>query len=142
MTTSRFQLFLSDVVEAQTLPENAFVYFRGKLQNDVHVLILKAFLRSGLNQKQLANRIGKSTSVVNRWIGATGNWELNSIAEFLAGMNAQLKVSLDFFDERLSAPPFQNVWEPIQNVRAQAPNDDPLFKFQKSNFDNSANAGL
>jgi transcriptional regulator with XRE-family HTH domain len=114
MTTSRLQLFLSDVVEARTLPESAFVYFRGKLQNDVHVLILKAFLRSGLTQKQLAKRTGKSASVVNRWIGATGNWELNSVAEFLAGMNAQLKVSLDFFDEKPSGLPFQVPMEPVR----------------------------
>lgn len=139
MTTSRFQSFLSDVVEAQMLPERAFVYFRGKLQNDVHVLILNAFLRSGLSQKQLADRIGKSTSVVNRWIGAAGNWELNSIAEFLAGMNAQLKVSLDFFDEKLL---FQDVRRAIQEEpRSQDLNDDDrLFRLQKSSFNSSANA--
>jgi transcriptional regulator with XRE-family HTH domain len=95
---------------------------------------LEAFLRSGLSQKELAHRIGKSPSVVNRWIAATGNWELNSIAEFLAGMNAQLKVSLNFLDENL---PFSDVTRPLQQYRPpQVLHDgDPLFRFQKDNFE-------
>jgi transcriptional regulator with XRE-family HTH domain len=137
MTTSRSRSFLSNVVKAETISETAFVYFRGKLQNDIHVLILTAFLRSGLSQKELAQRTGKSTSVVNRWIGATGNWELSSIAELLAGMNAQLKVSLDFFDEK----PLFNLTRSIQEpAKPQVLDDDPLWTLQRKNFGNPVDA--
>jgi transposase len=139
MTTSRSQSFLADVAKAEIIPETAFVYFRGNLQNDVHVLILEAFLRSGLSQKELAARIGKQTSVVNRWIGATGNWELNSIADFLAGMNARLKVSLAFIDEK---PLFHDLRRSIQESPPSQVlhDDDPLWTLQRKNFANPADA--
>lgn len=141
MTTSRSQSFLANVAQSEIISETAFVYFRGHLQNDVHVLILEAFLRSGLSQKKLAHRTGKSTSVVNRWIGATGNWELNSIAEFLAGLNARLKVSLDYFDER---PVFQDVTRSMQESPSpqlrHRDDADLLLKSQRERFEHSANA--
>lgn len=139
MTTSRSQSFLSDVAKAEIIPETALVYFRGRLQNDVHVQILRAFLRSGLSQKELGRRTRKQPSVVNRWIGATGNWELNSIADFLAGMNARLKLSLDFFDEQ---PILRDVMQPIQYFpspqRFDYDNVDLLLESQKRGFENSA----
>jgi hypothetical protein len=136
MTTSRSQSFLANVAKAEVIPEIGFVYFRGHLQNDVHALILEAFLRSGLTQKELAHRIGKQPSIVNRWIGATGNWELNSIAEFLAGMNARLKLSLDYFDGKMLVP---DVTRPIQQPQSPQTvhSDDAslLLKSQKDRFE-------
>ena len=139
MTTSRSQSFLANVAKAEIIPETGFVYFRGHLQNDLHVLILEAFLKIGLTQKELAHRIGKQPSVVNRWIGATGNWELNSIAEFLAGMNARLKVSLDYFDEKPSIRDLNTraIQPPLES---QKDLNDPLFDVQKRNFEGWAQA--
>jgi hypothetical protein len=102
MSTSREMAFLSEVLEADKLPESAFVYFRGKLQNDVHVALLNAFVRSGLKQIDLSRRIDKSPEIVNRWIGATGNWTLNSIADFFLGMGARLEVSVVFLKDELA----------------------------------------
>jgi hypothetical protein len=49
----------------------------------VHELVLEEFQRSGVSQADLARRLGKKPEVVCRWLGAPGNWTLDTISDLL-----------------------------------------------------------
>jgi len=91
MTTSPKKFGLSDDMP---IPEKKLVYFRRRLQNRFHALILEAFMRqekeTGLNQKKLARRIRRKPEVINRWLSSAGNWELDTISDLLLGMDVDL----------------------------------------------------
>ena len=99
MTTSQME-FLSEILDGENIPDSAFVYFRGRLLNRVHSLLLQAYRKRcnerGLKQKDLARLIHRSTAVINRHIGLPGNWTLNTVADLLLGLRAELDVNLVF----------------------------------------------
>jgi hypothetical protein len=46
---------------------------------------LQEFLKSGLNKAEFARRIGRAPEQITRWLAAPGNWELDTISDFLLG---------------------------------------------------------
>lgn len=94
MTTSQDLSVLSEIVEDKPIPPRTLRYFRRVLQNRFHELVVRAFLeqekREGLNQKQLARRIGRAPEQVNRWLNTAGNWELDTLSDLLLGMKVDL----------------------------------------------------
>lgn len=94
MTTYRDQSVLSEIVDDKPIPVKTLRYFRRLLQNRFHEAILQVYIdqerKVGLNQKQLARRIGRSPAQVNRWLNCAGNWTLNTISDLLLGMGMDL----------------------------------------------------
>jgi len=95
--------FLSEILDGETVPESAFTYFRGRLLSRVHALLMEAFQKrsqeEGLKQKKLAQLIHRSPEVVNRHLAVAGNWKLDTVADFLLGMRAELDVALIFLED-------------------------------------------
>ncbi|WP_424672067.1 hypothetical protein [Candidatus Binatus sp.] len=95
--------FLSEILDGQTIPDGAFVYFSGDLLNQAHALLLQAYNKrrteEGLTQIEWAGRIHKTTAVVNRHLAAAGNWRLSTIAEYLLGLRARLVLNLVFLED-------------------------------------------
>jgi hypothetical protein len=56
--------------------------------------VLKAFenqvATSNLKQNELAQRIRKGPDQINRWLGAPGNWTLDTISDLLLGIGVDL----------------------------------------------------
>jgi hypothetical protein len=97
MTTSRTRSFLTEVVEGEPIPIGKLEYFRARLQSRLHQLVLAEFLRQedrGLHQAELARRIGRKPEVVNRLLGAPGNWTLNTVSDLLLGMGAEPNIAV------------------------------------------------
>ena len=70
-------------------------YFRERQRNRIHDLVLREFIKSGMTKTQLAHRMGRSLSRVTKWLGAPGNWELDTVSDFLLAISgAEIQPSL------------------------------------------------
>jgi len=85
---------LSEIQGPQPISERTKAYYRRRLQNRFHRLILATFREqqelTGLNQKQLAERIDKDKSKVNRWLGIPSNLTLETVSDLLLGLGVDL----------------------------------------------------
>jgi DNA-binding phage protein len=93
MITSQQMSLLSDLKE-KPIPESTLAYFRARLRNRLHALVLEAFIKQSeekqLTQLELAERIGRAPEQVNRWLGAAGNWTLDTISDLMVGIGIDL----------------------------------------------------
>lgn len=107
MTTSRAS-FLSEIIAGERIPIGKLAYFRGRLTNRMHELVLDEFLRLSqagkINKATLAKRIGREPAQVTRWLGAPGNWTIETLSDLLLGMGYEPSISL-------TALAGQNVYE-------------------------------
>jgi transcriptional regulator with XRE-family HTH domain len=99
MTTSQVTSFLSEIVSGQVIPEGKLAYFQERFRNRLYDLVVGEFIRqqkdNGLTQSQLAERIGKDPSRVNKWFRSPGNWTVDTISDLLLGICAsELEISL------------------------------------------------
>jgi transcriptional regulator with XRE-family HTH domain len=93
MATSQTSI-LSEIRGKKPISARTKAYYRRRLQNLLHRLILKAFRdeakKTGLTQKALAKRIGSRPEQVNRWLGMPNNLTLNTISDMLLGIGVDL----------------------------------------------------
>jgi len=93
MTTSQTSI-LSEIRSDKPISARTKAYYRRRLQNLIHRVILKAFRdeakKTGLTQKELAKRIESRPEQVNRWLGAPNNLTVNTIADMLLGIGVDL----------------------------------------------------
>jgi len=65
-------------------------YFHGLSQDEAHELVLSLFLQeaseTGITRAFLARRLGKSPEQITRWLGAPGNWTLETLTNLLLAM--------------------------------------------------------
>src|SRR5690349_20959525 len=97
MTTSQTS-FLSEVLRGEAIPSSKLAYFRGRLANRIHELVLQEFARQEaqgrISRAELARRIDRKPEQVTRWLGSPGNWTLETVSDLLLGMQAELSVGI------------------------------------------------
>jgi hypothetical protein len=97
MTTSQTS-FLSEILGSEAIPPGKLAYFRGRLSNAIHSLVLAEFARlenEGLiTRAELARRIGRRPEQVTRWLGSAGNWTIDTFSDLLLAMKCEPSVSL------------------------------------------------
>jgi hypothetical protein len=90
--------FLSEIIGAERIPVGRLAYFRGRLGNRIHELVLTEFSRLSkagkINKAQLAKRIGRQPEQVTRWLGSPGNWTIETFSDLLLAMGFEPKISL------------------------------------------------
>lgn len=79
--------FLSKHTSGDPIPSAQLAYVGRKLKNDLHDLTLRAFMEEGLSQAELAQRLGVDKAQVSRWLGAPGNWTIDTAAKLLFAIN-------------------------------------------------------
>lgn len=93
MTTSPKTSFLSEVENGEPIPLGKLAYLRERQRNRLYSFIVKKFLeqekKSGLTRAELARRINRRPEQVTRWLGAPGNWTLDTVADLLVGIAAE-----------------------------------------------------
>jgi len=94
MTTFQTQLVkeLGAGADGEPISQSKLVYLRERLRGRFFDFLLSKFeeaRQSGLNQAKLARRIKRSPEVINRWLSAPANLELDSISDLLAGIAAE-----------------------------------------------------
>lgn len=97
MNTSQ-KSFLSDVLNVDRIPIGKLAYFRGRLTNRIHALVLEEFdllsKADKINKAQLAKRIGREPAQVTRWLGSPGNWTIETFSDLLLAMGYEPTISV------------------------------------------------
>ncbi len=97
MTTSPAH-FLNAIVDLNNdeIPLSRIAYFRERLRTRLHQLIIRKFETledsCAFNRARLARRIGREPAQVTRWLGASGNWTLDTVSDLLLGMGNELLI--------------------------------------------------
>jgi hypothetical protein len=125
MTTSQTQSFLTEILRGERISVGKLEYFRARLQSRLHQLVLAEFLRQedrGLHQAELARRIGRKPEVVNRLLGAPGNWTLNTVSDLLLGMGVEPKLSIEHLRNVKAHAAGANIIEGMETRTAHSAN--------------------
>jgi transcriptional regulator with XRE-family HTH domain len=107
MITSEQSSLLSELrsipIPAPTLEE-----FLARLKHRIHSMILDAFKKSGLSQKELAERLDWDEGRISRCLGNSGNYTLKTINALLLAIGVDLDdptyTSFDALEQKLTAP--------------------------------------
>lgn len=115
MTTSQETSLLNEVREkTNALSKQTLWYFRARLQTLVYDLVLGEFIRlsekEGLKKADLARRLQKPPEQITRWLGAPGNWELDTVSDLLLAMGLELDVAARGFDGAKPSAIVSDTW--------------------------------
>jgi len=93
MSTSQTSI-LHEIVYGKPISLRTRLLYRRRLQNRVQRLLHRAFRdeqkRTGLTQKEFAERIEKDKSKVNQWLSIPSNLTLETISDLLLGLGVDL----------------------------------------------------
>ena len=86
--------FLSNLLGPDPIAPHKVAYFRARLSNRLHDLVLRQFAsleaEGKINRSLLARRIGRKPEQITRWFGSPGNWTLETLSDLLLGMGLEL----------------------------------------------------
>lgn len=92
MTISTEQIFREVLdLNCEQIPLARLAFFREELRNRLYAEAIRRFHAledQGFTKARLARRIGKSPEQVIRWLGAPGNWTLDTASDLFVGMRA------------------------------------------------------
>jgi len=93
---------LTEILNAPQLSRRTLGYFRARLKNRLHQLVLGEFLKleasEGFSKADVARRIDKRPEQITRLLGAPGNWELDTVSDLLLAMGFELDSHASRFD--------------------------------------------
>ena len=108
---------LREIAHSKPIQLRTRLLYRRRLQNRVQRLLRKAFRdeqkRTGLTQKELADRIDKDKSKVNQWLSIAGNLTLDTISDLLLGLGVDL--------DELSFTPIAELLEDPRETTSEEP---------------------
>ena len=98
MTTSPNNAFLREILGDDPIPVGKLAYFRERFRDALYDLVLSEFLKEeklGLTKAAIARRIGRKPEQITRWLGAPGNWTVETVSDLLLAISrAEPRVSL------------------------------------------------
>jgi hypothetical protein len=93
MTTSPTST-LSEPTGTDRVSRGTLAYFRARLKQRIHSLIVREFKESGLSQADLARRLGKEPAQLCRLLSGPGNLTLDTVSDLLFAISgAELSLS-------------------------------------------------
>ena len=124
MTTSQQTSFLSEILEGKEIPPGKIAYFRERLRNRLYDLVVTEFLSQQKTQQltraDVARRIGRRPEQLTRWLGAPGNWTLDTVSDLLLAMGAEPEFSVASVVNRTASNPIRPS-SPELNPRIEQP---------------------
>lgn len=106
MSTSQTP-FLTEILEGEAIPLGKLAYFRERLRNRLHQLVIREFVRQEdiqrLTRAELARRIGRAPEQITRWLGAPGNWTLDTVSDLMLGMGTEPGFDIEHLADRVAA---------------------------------------
>ncbi|MCY4151978.1 MAG: hypothetical protein OXE94_07055 [Aestuariivita sp.] len=86
MTTSQNSL-LSEVFNGDEIPLETLSYFRERFRDHLYDLVIEEFEKKyqngDLTRADIAKQIGRRPEQITRWLGAPGNWTLETVSDLL-----------------------------------------------------------
>ena len=95
MTTypAQYLYEISEGLSAGPIPEEKLVYFRARLKNRIHAMVLDYFVLlvkdKGFTKADLARRLDKRPEQITRWLGSPSNLTLDTVSDLLLGMGRE-----------------------------------------------------
>lgn len=93
MTTSPQTSISSELASGGQLSERTLAYLRERTRNSLYDFVLKKFVAANaakkLTKTDVAARTGHTPDVVTRWLGAPGNWTIDTITDLLIGISCE-----------------------------------------------------
>jgi len=132
MSTSQAQ-FLMEVLDLDNhdgISLHKLAYFRERLRNRLHQVILSRFLTledsRGFTRADLAHRIGREPTQITRWLGAPGNWTLDTVSDLLLGMASELDFTATFLREKTDIDTPQKPHESLTSMASPPPSSQTI----------------
>jgi hypothetical protein len=89
MTTSKKKSSMQANSDEAIIPSD-LGYERERFRNVVHQAVLEKFLeeseKSGFSRAQMSRRLRKKPEQITRWLGAPGNWTLDTVTDLMLAM--------------------------------------------------------
>lgn len=83
MTSFPRRIALADPAKTKPIPGSDLAYIRTRNRLSAFNAVKDEFQRSGITQKELAERLNMNAGQLSRLLGAPGNWTLDTVAELL-----------------------------------------------------------
>jgi hypothetical protein len=104
MNTSQQTQFLSEILAGEPIPPAKLAFFRERFRDHLYELVLSEFLthqQGDLTKAEIARRIGRKPEQITRWLGAPGNWTLETVSDLLLAISkAEPNVKLSPLENR------------------------------------------
>lgn len=109
---------------AEPIPMAKIAYFRQRLKNRIHQLVLREFRRferQGLSRSELARRIHRRPEQITRWLGNPSNWTLDTLSDLMIGMGGEPDLYFVAPGERLVPERASAAQQPLPPAASEAP---------------------
>jgi hypothetical protein len=126
MTTSQKNAYLHEILGNDPIPIGKLAFFRERFRDKLYDLVLSEFLKEekvGLTKAAIARRIGRKPEQITRWLGAPGNWTVETVSDLLLAISrAEPNVSIAKLSELQSRNyQYQDDWPQKEMERASSP---------------------
>jgi len=143
MTTSQATSFLSEILNGEPIPIGKLAYFRARLSNRIHELVLAEFVRlereRKINKAELARRLGRKPEQVTRWLGAAGNWTIETLSDLMLGMGCEPALSVTSLND---ANQYQGISAQIPKIGYEWQCAEPLASYRSSDAPGEPQSGF
>jgi hypothetical protein len=93
MISTHREHFLSEMTGNETISPGTLAYIEARAKNRLYDYVLRKFLdreeKDGFTKAELARRIGRRPEIITRWLGAPGNWTIETVSLLLAGISGE-----------------------------------------------------
>lgn len=128
MSTSAKKQFLSEILsDNDPIPPGKLAFFRERFRDHLYDLVLSEFLKreaGGLTKAAIAKRIGRKPEQITRWLGAPGNWTIETVSDLMLAISkAEPLVNLKPLANRPPANKAEPDWmelEPLKDSQITA----------------------
>lgn len=132
MTSSHQTPFLSEVLAGDPIPPQKLGFFRERFRSRLYETVLSEFLHAGLTKAEVARRIGRRPEQVTRWLGAPGNWTIETVSDLLLAISqGEPEISVSHLDRPLRNYEGQDWLVPSNKMNTSRPSTSRVVATQE-----------
>lgn len=128
MATSQAKSILYEVLRGEPIPRRTLTYFRRRLSNRLHALVLEEFARLEAEKKitkaDLARRIDRAPELISRWLGGPGNWTADTLSDLMLGMGCEPDFSVKHLRQATATQDIRASLRAVQFVKHEAETEE------------------
>jgi hypothetical protein len=118
VTTYQKTFSLFEPEAENRIPPSTLAYFQARNKHRAYDFVIGQFVKSRLSKASLSRRLGKGNDSVSRWLGAPGNWTLDTLSDLLFAINGgEPEYSVSFPLNK----PQRNISQPDWSLEALPP---------------------
>ena len=131
MISSQRKSILYEVLRGEAIPSRTLTYFRRRLSNRLHSLVLEEFARleaeKKINKAELARRIGRAPELITRWLGGPGNWTTDTLSDLMLGMGCEPDLTVKHLKQASERKETPATLRLITSAQPHATGEEPVL---------------